>query len=277
MSFPSRRSFLATSASLTAAALTAPAFASSAAPAFQISLAQWSLHRTLRSGKMDNLDFAVRAKKDFGIEAVEYVNSFFKDKARDKSYLAEMNQRAADNGVTQLLIMIDGAGRLGHPDDEQRAKAVQNHHRWVEAAKELGCHSIRVNASSRGSYEEQIELAADGLRQLTEFGDQHGINVIVENHGGLSSNGAWLASVMKKVAHPRCGTRPDFGDSRLKGDDFDDDGNETRTDYRRMMKIVMDAGYTGWVGIEYEGSQLSEDEGIKATKTLLEKVRDELS
>jgi len=178
---------------------------------------------------------------------------------------------------------------------------VNNHHRWVEAAKELGCHSIRVNAASQGSYEDQISLAADGLRAVTEYGDMHDINVIVENHGGLSSNGAWLASVMKKVDHPRCGTLPDFGNFRLSGDewydrykgveelmpfaravsakshDFDANGNETQTDYRRMMKIVLDAGYDGWVGIEYEGSKLTEDEGIMATKVLLERVRDALA
>lgn len=297
----SRRTFLASSATMATAAMAAPAMANTAAPSFQISLAQWSLHRMLRAGKMDHLDFAIRAKNDFGIEAIEYVNSFFKDKAKDSSYLAEMNKRAADHGVTQLLIMIDGEGQLGHPDEAERTKAVENHHRWVEAAKELGCHSIRVNASSRGSYEEQIELAADGLRSLTEYGAQHDINVIVENHGGLSSNGAWLSSVMKKVDHPRCGTLPDFGNFRVRGDewydryqgveelmpfakavsakshDFDDDGNETKTDYRRMMKIVLDAGYSGWVGIEYEGGKLSEDDGIKATKVLLERVRDELA
>jgi len=250
---------------------------------------------------MDNLDFAARAKNEFGIEAVEYVNSFFKDKAQDAAYLADMNKRAADHGVTQLLVMIDGEGHLGDPDEKKRTKAVENHHRWVDAAKVLGCHSIRVNAASSGSYEEQISLAAEGLRAVTEYGDQHAISVIVENHGGLSSNGAWLASVMKKVDHPRCGTLPDFGNFRLKDDEwydrykgveelmpfakavsaksheFDEDGNETKTDYRRMMKIVLDSGYNGWVGIEYEGSTLSESDGIKATKVLLERVRGELA
>ncbi len=298
----SRRSFLESSACLAAAAIASPVSARSAVqPAFRISLAQWSLHKSLRAKKLDHLDFAVKARKDFGIEAVEYVNSFFKDKARDASFLKEMNKRAADNGVTQLLIMIDGEGQLGHPDDKQRAMAVKNHYRWVEAAKNLGCHSIRVNAASQGSYEDQISLAADGLRAVTEYGDMHEINVIVENHGGLSSNGAWLASVMKEVDPPRCGTLPDFGNFRLSGDewydrykgveelmpfakavsakshDFDTNGNETRTDYRRMMKIVLDAGYNGWVGIEYEGSKLSEDDGIRATKVLLERVRDALA
>ena len=306
MSSQSRRSFLASSAGLTAAAMatssiTAPASTRTVlSPKFKISLAQWSLHKSIRAGEMDNLDFAASTRNDFGIEAVEYVNQFFKDKAEDAAYLTEMNKRAADNDVTQLLIMIDGEGQLGHADNKERAKAVNNHHRWVDAAKTLGCHSIRVNASSQGTYEEQISLAADGLRSLTEYGDTQGINVVVENHGGLSSNGAWLSSVIKKVDHTRCGTLPDFGNFRLKDNEwydrykgvtelmpfakavsaksleFDQDGNETKTDYRRMMKIVLDAGYKGWVGIEYGGSKLSEHDGIKATKALLEKVRDEL-
>ena len=306
MSSQSRRSFLAASAGLATAAMatssvTAPASTRTVLdPQFKISLAQWSLHKSIRAGKMDNLDFAASTRNDFGIAAVEYVNQFFKDKAQDAAYLTEMNKRAADNDVTQLLIMIDGEGQLGHADDKERAKAVNNHHRWVDAAKALGCRSIRVNASSQGTYDEQISLAADGLRSLTEYGDTQGINVIVENHGGLSSNGAWLSSVIKKVDHPRCGTLPDFGNFRLKNNEwydrykgvtelmpfakavsaksleFDQDGNETKTDYRRMMKIVLDAGYKGWVGIEYGGSKLSEHDGIKATKALLEKVRDEL-
>jgi L-ribulose-5-phosphate 3-epimerase len=275
-------------------------------PLFDISLAQWSLHRTLRKGELDALDFAKTAKIDYGIEAIEYVNSFFKDKARDEAYLKQLKKRAADHGVKSLLIMVVGEGALGDPDEKKRAKAIENHHQWVEAAKFLGCHSIRVNAQSGGSYEEQQKLAADGLRRLTEFGARHQINVIVENHGGLSSNGAWLAGVMKMVDHPRCGTLPDFGNfcldwgrqeepdawyDRYKGvaemmpfakavsaksNDFDEQGNETRTDYRKMMRIVLDAGYHGHVGVEYEGSGLSEPEGIRATKALLVKVREEL-
>lgn len=270
-------------------------------PLFKISLAEWSLHRSLREAKLDNRDFAKVAKNDYGIEAIEYVNQFFKDKAKDKAYLAELKQRAEDLGVKTLLIMIDNEGHLGDADEPKRIKAVENHYPWVEAARFLGCHSIRVNAASSGSYEEQLGRAADGLRRLTEFAEPHEINVIVENHGGLSSNGQWLSAVIKKVGLKRCGTLPDFGNFRLgegeeydryqgvaelmplakavsaKSHDFDDAGNETHTDYRRMMKIVLDAGYHGYVGIEYEGSKLSEPEGIHATKKLLEKVRQELS
>jgi L-ribulose-5-phosphate 3-epimerase len=268
---------------------------------FQISLAEWSLHRALFEGKLDNLDFVRTASKDFGIDAVEYVNQFFKDKATDQKYLAEMKKRASDLGVRNVLIMIDAEGALGDQDEARRKQAVENHYKWVEAARFLGCHSIRVNAQSQGSFEDQIERAADGLRRLTEFGADHQINVIVENHGGLSSNGAWLASVIKKVNHPRCGTLPDFGNFNLgngqqydrykgvqemmpfakgvsaKSNDFDEQGNEIKTDYRRMMRIVLDAGYRGHVGIEYSGDRLSEPEGIGQTKRLLERVRAELA
>jgi sugar phosphate isomerase/epimerase len=266
---------------------------------FEISLAEWSLHQTLFKKAMDPLDFAKVAKHDFGITAVEYVNQFFKDKAQDQNYLGELKKRAADEGVKSLLIMIDGEGQLGNADNAERTKAVENHYKWVEAAKFLGCHSIRVNAASSGSYDEQLERAADGLRRLTEFGASHGLNVIVENHGGLSSNGKWLAAVITKVDHPRCGTLPDFGNFNLgngkeydryqgvtelmpfakavsaKSHDFNEQGDEIHTDYRKMMQIVLDAGYRGYVGIEYEGQKLSEPEGIRATKALLERIRTE--
>ena len=236
-----------------------------------------------------------------GSAPIEYVNSFFKDKARDEAYLGDLKRRADHHGVKSLLIMIDGEGMLGDPDAGDRGQAVKNHHRWVEAAKFLGCHSVRVNAASSGSEDEQRKLAADGLRQLVEFAEPFGLNVIVENHGGLSSNGKWLKSVMETVDHPRCGTLPDFGNFRIsednwydryqgvkelmpfakavsaKSNDFDDAGNETHTDYRRMMKIVLDAGYHGYVGVEYEGTSLGEPEGILATRKLLERVREEMA
>ena len=269
-------------------------------PLFRLSLAQWSFHVALgrRRGQpatMKHLEFAREAGK-LGFEGVEYVNQFFKDKALDARYIADMKKAAADHGVRSLLIMCDGEGQLGNPNEKGRQKAVENHYRWVEAAKELGCHSIRVNAASRGSYDEQLKLAADGLHRLTEFGAKHDMNVIVENHGGLSSNGGWLSAVMREVDHPRCGTLPDFGNfglgggkeyNRYKGvrelmpfakavsaksHDFDEKGNEINTDYVRMMRIVLDAGYEGFVGVEYEGKKLSEVDGIVATRKLLERV-----
>ncbi len=305
----SRRTFVATVAAVVPAAFTSgPAGLVSCAPAdsrreplFRISLAQWSLHRTLNAGELDNLEFARTARQDYGIEAIEYVNSFFKDKAEDEAYLRELKMRAEDQDVRSLLIMVDGEGALGAPGAEERATAIENHYRWVEAAKYLGCHSIRVNARSEGSPDEQRELAADGLSRLTEYAADREMNVIVENHGGLSSDGSWLASVMNAVGHPRCGTLPDFGNFRIgegewydrykgvrelmpfakavsaKSHDFDENGNETGTDFFRMMRVVLDAGYRGYVGIEYEGSALSEPDGIRATNALLVRVRDELA
>ncbi|MFP6872854.1 MAG: sugar phosphate isomerase/epimerase family protein [Verrucomicrobiales bacterium] len=295
-----RRKFLAAGSMALAANATALG-AAPKKPLYDISIAEWSLHKALFSKKMTHLDFPVRAKKDFGISAVEYVNQFFKDKANDEKYLAELKNRCKNEGVKSLLIMCDGEGKLGDPDDARRKTAVNNHKRWITAAKYLGCHSIRVNAASGGSYEEQQKLAADGLGSLSEFASTHGLNVIVENHGGLSSNGAWLAGVMKRVGRRNCGTLPDFGNFRVsaketydrykgvtelmpfakavsaKSHDFDGKGNEIHTDYRRMMKIVLAAGYHGYVGIEYEGGKISEADGIRATKKLLEKVRAEIA
>ena len=267
---------------------------------FKISLAEWSLHRALQSKKIDHLDFISLTKTEFGLDAVEYVNSFFFDKAQDQKYLNEMNTRANDHDVKSLLIMCDNEGNLGDPDKNKRNQAVENHYKWAEAAKFLGCHAIRVNARSEGSWDNQIELAADGLRKLTEFGDSIGINTIVENHGGLSSNGKWLAAVMEKVDHPRVGTLPDFGNFRIQGDEwydrykgmaelmpyakavsaksheFDANGDETGSDFYRMMDIVLDAGYNGYVGIEYEGSVHSEMEGIRLTNELLRKIQNSI-
>ena len=263
---------------------------------FQISLAQWSLHSTLFAGKLDNLDFPRAAKQQFGITAVEYVNQFFKDKAKDAEYLADLAGRAAGEGVENLLIMCDGLGNLGDPDDKSRSQAIENHYPWLEAAKRIGCHSIRVNAASKGTFEEQQKLAVDGLSRLAEFADPMEMSVIVENHGGLSSNGEWLAGVIQAVDRPNCGTLPDFGNFyeydryqgveelmpfakgvSAKSYDFDDEGNEKRIDYRRMLEIVINAGYRGWIGIEYEGKELPEDEGIMATKRLLDRLLAELA
>ncbi|MBY0308610.1 MAG: sugar phosphate isomerase/epimerase [Phycisphaerales bacterium] len=302
----SRRAFLG--ASLTAAAIAActknsadapqPDAAASAQPLFGISLAEWSLHRALRAGTLDHLDFPAAAKEDYGIDAVEYVNTFFKKKG-DDAYVNELRKRCDDAGVQSVLIMCDGEGDLGDPNPARRAKAVENHYKWVEAGRALGCHSIRVNAQSAGSFEQQQDLAADGLRRLCLFADNFGLNVIVENHWGLSSNGQWLAGVMRKVGHPRIGTLPDFGNFdpkqydryqgvadmmpwargvSAKSYDFDPATGETdKIDYRKMLKIVIDAGYRGRLGIEYEGSKQSEPDGIRMTKALLERVRAEMS
>lgn len=271
---------------------------------FEISLAEWSLHKTLQAGKLDNLDFAATAKKEFDIDIIEYVNQFFKDKAEDTTYLNDLLQRSKDNGVRNHLIMIDGEGGLGDVDAAARNKAVENHFKWVHAAKHLECATIRVNAYGVGSAEDVAAAAVDGLGKLGEFAAKSGINVIVENHGGYSSDGSWLSGVMKQVGLKNVGTLPDFGNfcverkpddwkvcvneyDRYKGTqelmpyakgvsaksyDFDEAGNVIETDYNKILKIVKESGFKGIIGIEYEGSKLSEIEGIKATKKILERV-----
>lgn len=296
-----RRQFIRSAAAL-AAVRSLPSFAQDDKPHFDISLAQWSLHQAIFGKKLTNLDFPRVSKSEFGITAVEYVNQFWMDKAQDAAYVAELKKIAEGEGVKNLLIMCDREGDLGDPAEAKRKKAVENHFKWVEAAKALGCHSIRVNARSAGSPDEQMKLAAEGLRLLSEFAAKHEINVIVENHGGLSSNGRWLADTITAAGMKNCGTLPDFGNFVIdkargeeydrytgveelmpfakgvsaKAHDFDEAGNEIHTDYRRMMRIVLDAGYRGYVGIEYEGKKLDEYAGIRATKKLLETVRAEL-
>ena len=264
---------------------------------FDISLAQWSLNKAFWGGQKDKMRFAEIAKNEFGITAIEYVNQFYMDGFSDK-VVAELKRIANDVGVRNVLIMCDREGRLGDPDDAARSQAVDNHRKWLDAARSLGCHAIRVNAASEGAFDEQIKLAADGLRRLTEIGDEYGVSVIVENHGGLSSNAAWLAAVIDLVDHPRCGTLPDFGNFHInretgevydrylgtqqlmpyakgvsaKSFDFNPAGEETQIDYPKIMGIVKDAGYRGYVGIEYEGKTLDESTGILKTKQLLEKL-----
>jgi len=270
---------------------------------FEISLAEWSLHKALFAKKITNMDFPEIARKQFDIGTVEYVNQFFKDKANDTAYLNELLQRCKDNNVKNHLIMIDGEGGLGELDDAKRNQAVENHYKWVEAAKYLGCKTIRVNAFGTGTAEEVAKAAVDGLGKLGEYASKEKINVIVENHGGYSSDGQWLSGVMKQVGRKNVGTLPDFGNfclerkpgsydcvneyDRYKGVkelmpyamgvsaksyDFDANGNVIETDYMKMMKIVKESGFKGIVGIEYEGSKTDEYEGIKKTKELLEKV-----
>lgn len=264
---------------------------------FKISLAQWSLHRALRAKEIDNLDFPKVTREQYGIEAVEFVNQFFKDRAQDSTYLKDLKARANDNGVTCVLIMIDGEGDLSSRDSKARNQAVDNHKKWVDAAAALGCHAIRVNTGNNyGSAD--LGDAPEACRKLAEYGAQNKIEVICENHGGPSSDPDSLLALIKAVNVPTFGTLPDFGNfpkkdgkyvldvyeaiARMmpyakgvsaKSYDFDENGNEKALDYARILKIVTDSGYHGYVGIEYEGGRLSEPEGIKATKKLLEKVR----
>ena len=277
-----RRTFLAASlASAAGGSLGCASRSSSHArsnkPLYEISLAHWSYHRAVQSGAMTVHDFPHVALNHHSIDAVEYVSTLFPRK--DLAEATELRARCDDLAVRSLLIMVDAEGALGDPDHDARARAVANHIKWLDAASTLGCHSIRVNAESRGDPDEQERLAADGLRALCERADPYNLNVIVENHWGLSSTSPWLMRVMRRVDHPRIGTLPDFGnfDPKVqnrydavrdmmplaravsaKSNDFDERGEETTTDYLRMMRIVTEAGYHRHVGIEYEGARLLE-------------------
>ena len=316
---PSRRSFLKRAAAFGAAALSQPAasiFAAEKKEPFKISLAQWSLNKRFfkKAGAepLDNLDFAKTAKK-LGIDGIEYVNQMFMDKAEDKSYLGEMKTRAEGEGVKSLLIMCDREGNLGDPDEAKRKKTVENHLKWLDAAVFLGCHSIRVNAASdpKLTWDEQAKLAAGGLHALCVEGDKRGLFVVVENHGGLSSNGKWLTQVMKQADHKRVGILPDFGNFYTNRDNaelynpyqglrefmpwvkqavsakaydwdtgagkfYTEDRREPREitlDFERLIKIVVAAGYSGYIGVEYEGQKHSEEDGIIRTRQALEELR----
>jgi sugar phosphate isomerase/epimerase len=337
-----RKKFLKVSASGAAGVVAMPLWMQACTPAsesstmmdssnlfFDISLAQWSLHKgffgpllELGWNEMANqiqnnpdalaeglnpMDFASIARKEFGIDAVEYVTIFYPNTTgADDAHIKELNQRSKDEGVRNVLLMVDQEGALGDPDDAARTQAVENHYKWVDVASLMGCHSIRVNAESSGSWDEQKELAMDGLGRLSEYATTQDINVIVENHGGLSSNGEWLSSVIAGVGLDNCGTLPDFGNFRIspygaeeevlydpykgieelmpyakgvsaKSYDFDEQGNETSLDFNRILTIVKEAGYTGHIGIEYEGSRLGEAEGIRATHDLLMRVGQSLA
>ncbi len=290
-------------------------------PFFDISLAEFSLAGSLFSGKLKNMDFPAKAKNDFGINAVEYVSMFWKDKAKDQAYLNELKQRTADLGVRNVLIMVDGEGQLGDPDVNKRRQAVENHYKWVDAAKFLGCHSIRVNLEGEGTPSEIAKACVDGYGQLVEYGAQQKIGVIVENHMGISTDPDWLAAVLGQVNSKYAGALPDFGNftERTKPESmtmeaylkttvirqhdkylgvetlmpfakgvsakthaFDANGNDTETDFVKMLTIIKKAKFRGFIGIEFEGSFLkmmgapgdypSEEEGIRSTKRLLEKV-----
>jgi len=266
---------------------------------FRISLAEWSFVSILRgrNKRLDNLDFPAYTKENFGISIVEYVDQFFP--SADKEYVRDLLKRTQDIGVKNNLIMIDTAGSLGELDEEKRKAAVEKHYQWVEAAEILGCQAIRVNVRGTGPDLDVAHAATNSLITLCRFAADYGINVIVENHGGPSSRASWLISVIRNTGMVNCGVLPDFGnfviDRRPGGEkydlyqgvkelmplakgvsakshEFDEEGNETTKDYYKLLKIIRDSGFRGIIGIEYEGSKLSPDEGVRATKELLIKA-----
>ncbi len=259
----------------------------------EISLAEWSFHRAIESGELANLDFPRIAREQFDIGAVELVNALME--GHDARTIAELRRRADDHGVRILLIMCDDEGDLSDPDAAARRTAAENHHKWVDAAAALGCHAIRVNT---GGEQHPLDLeavarCAESCSRLVEYASPRGIAVLLENHGGISGRLDLLLDLLRRVKHPHFGTLPDFGNpvtdadpyevvSRLmprakavsaKCADFDDTtGEETTIDFARMIGLVRDAGYEGFVGIEYEGDRLAEAEGVRRARDLLERL-----
>ncbi|WP_411032073.1 sugar phosphate isomerase/epimerase family protein [Spongiimicrobium sp. 3-5] len=309
----SRRSFIKNTA-LSGLALSAPSalmaadkvisFSNMSNP--KISLAQWSMHRALEANSIKATDFAAIARNDYGIGAVEYVNSFYKDYGHSEKFWNQMKEHANNEEVTSLLIMVDSEGLLGNTNDQERLTAVENHYKWIHAAKILGCHSIRVNAFGEGDRDTLKSTLVNGLGLLAEYGAKVGINVLIENHGLHTSDGAYIVDIIKTVDNPYLGTLPDFGNWCLnkewggtqnnqctevydhyrgvadflpyakgvsaKSYNFDENGNETMLDYKKFLQLVKDAKFEGYIGIEYEGERLSEPEGIRATKALIERA-----
>ena len=279
-------------------------------PFFKLSLAQWSMHRMIREEGLDPYSFAEKAKA-WGFTGLEYVSQLYNPELSEANYseeamanfVAKSNAEAKKYGMQNVLIMVDGQGELAVTDPEERNKAVKKHFKWVDAAAAMGCHSIRVNLAGSSNPETWKKNSVDGLTQLATYAKTKNINIIVENHGGLSSNGALVAEVMEMVQMDNCGTLPDFGNFCIrrnnpevyeegcaesydiykgvqelmvhakavsaKSRNFDAAGNEVDINYAAMLKIVKEAGYTGYIGVEYEGDDLGEEAGILATKNLL--------
>jgi sugar phosphate isomerase/epimerase len=296
MSLMRRRTLLHLSSLPFASALFAVRGAAQSGRRFPISLAQWSLHRAIQSRMMSNLDFPRVAREQFGIEGLEFVNQLWAAPTQD--YIATLKRNMNQTGTKGVLIMCDGEGSMGHSNRAMRMKAAENHFKWADAAAELGCSSIRVNmyGEKRDYAPDEVEpflgYCSESFAKLCEFAKGRNLNVIIENHGGLSSDADVLVRLMKKVNLPNFGLLPDFGNFPKETDkyasiakmmpyakgvsfkcfDFGPDGNDTTIDMHRMMKIVADSGYRGWVGIEYEGNRMTEFEGIQAAKRFLDKI-----
>lgn len=309
-----RRKFIINTAIASASSIVLPSLLNKAFQAennnsmekeLKISLAQWSLHRSFRNGELDPVDFAAISKNKYEIDAVEYVNQFYVSQAGNEIFFQQLNRKAELEGVNNLLIMVDDEGDLGIKSKRKRKKAVKNHYKWVDAAKLLNCHSIRINAF--GNKDQDIFKASivDGLGMLCEYAAQSQINVIIENHGNFSSEGKLIAEIVKELDLPNIGTFPDFGNwctsakwgstsgeceviydpvqgvkdflpyakaVSAKAYDFNESGGQDLIDYATLLKLVKDSEFDGHIGVEYEGNNLSEGEGIKATKRLIEKV-----
>ena len=272
---------------------------------FKLSLAQWSLHQTFNEKGEDPFKFA-EISKNMGFDGLEYVNHIYAkqiDKLGFEVVIDSLKALSDQHDMRNVLIMVDDEGDLASPNEAERNKAVENHKKWIDAAQKLGCHSIRVNTFGTNEPSEWLPAVVDGLKKLSEYAATKNINVLCENHGWLSSDAPLLMEAIDMVNMENCGTLPDFGNwcvkrkdgstwgecveeypnkyegikmmltkakaVSAKSYDFDENGRETTLDFPRIIKLVKESGYTGYIGVEYEGERLSEKEGIEATKDLL--------
>lgn len=297
---PSRRLFLQGAASALAVGVVSGFAGAQEVPPggepFAVSLSQRSLRGEFAASRLDPLDFP-KVARSLGIAAVEYEGQFYRKKVANRKYLAELSRRAAGEGVTSVLLLVDEDGALGSREEKARRRVVDRHEKWLEAAALLGCKAVRVVARTEGTEDDAVAWLSDGLRRLCVLAQPLGIDVLVENQDGFSANGSWLVELLNAVSHPRCGSRASFGSATLgnerlrqlrelmpsarsvcaKSYDFDDRGEELSINYAQMLKIVMDAGYRGHVAIEYEGTRLSEQAGLARAKQLLGRVSARLS
>jgi len=301
-----RRSFLKNSMLGATTLLSSPLLSGfTPTKALKISLAQWSLHRSFEAGKLDPADFPTIARERYGLDAVEYVNGFYSQQAENEGFWNQMKARSDQAGVTNLLIMVDDEGELGSADQPARIQAVEKHYKWLHAAKLLGCHSVRVNAFGDADRDTYRAAIIDGMARLAEYAAKMKLNILIENHGLFSSDAALITGIIREVNMANLGTFPDFGNWCLsakwgstqgacdrvydryqgvkewlpyakavsaKSYNFNEQGEDTKIDYYKMLRIVKDSAYDGYIGIEYEGLEKGEHEGILITRDLMEKA-----
>ena len=279
-----RRNFLEQSAVLGAGGLLTPLvmkasekIISSEQIKDDISLAQWALVDEVKSGKWKNLDFPRIAREDFGLNGIEFVNTLFETPT--EGYLKKLKQNAVSYNVTMVLIMVDDEGDGCEPTKEARKQFEINHRKWVDIANYLGCKAIRTNCRGPQNVDKQeaLKWATESYHMLLEYAIPAKIDVVIENHGGVSNDPDWMVSLMKKVNNPHFGTYPDW---RKPAPDFDNYVYLQKTlpyakgmSYRnqpteeltaKMIRLSKEGGYHGWYGIESTGR----DEIKKGTELL---------
>lgn len=290
---PNRRSFLQTGVLASAALLSAPHAMSWPRPTEnKISLATWSIVRSHRAGVWKLPDVARICREDFGIDGIEYVTGFFD--SVNYGYLQSLNRQAEEHGVENVLIMVDGEGPMVAEEKSERMQAAINHRKWVDIAGYLGCHAIRCNAFGGGpTYDEDpdsIQRAAESFSALVEYAREFEINIIIENHGGLSSDPRWLPDLCQAMDSNHFGLLPDYGNYNLdevnvyeaidqampyaKGVSvkagWQPDGSHPQYDVERLLGISLESGYSGYWGIE-SGLRRSRDDA----PTTAEGIRDD--